>query len=43
MNVYDSERMSEALGENGYEKTPNPDEADMILSVSYTHLRAHET
>ena len=31
MNVYDSERMTEALGEDGYEKTLNPDEADMIL------------
>ena len=37
MNVYDSERMTEALGEDGYEKTLNPDEADMI-PVSYTHL-----
>ena len=36
MNVYDSERMSEALGEDGYEETLNPSEADMILlHVSY--------
>ena len=38
MNVYDSERMSEALGENGYEKTLNPDEADMIL-LNTCHIR----
>ncbi len=31
MNVYDSERMSEALGGDGYEKTLDPNEADMIL------------
>ena len=38
MNVYDSERMSEALGEDGYEKTINPDEADMIL-LNTCHIR----
>ena len=38
MNVYDSERMSEALGEDGYEKTLNPDEADMIL-LNTCHIR----
>ena len=38
MNVYDSERMSEALGEDGYEETPNPDDADMIL-LNTRHIR----
>ena len=38
MNVYDSERMSEALGANGYEKTLSPDEADMIL-LNPCHIR----
>ena len=38
MNVYDSERMSEALGEDGYEKTLNPDDADMIL-LNTCHIR----
>ena len=38
MNVYDSERMSEALGEDGYEKTLNPDAADMIL-LNTCHIR----
>ena len=31
MNVYDSERMAEALGGKGYVETQTPDEADMIL------------
>ena len=38
MNVYDSERMSEALGADGYEKTNSPDEADMIL-LNTCHIR----
>ena len=38
MNVYDSERMSEALGANGYEKTLSPEEADMIL-LNTCHIR----
>ena len=38
MNVYDSERMSEALGEDGYEETLNPDDADMIL-LNTCHIR----
>ena len=38
MNVYDSERMSETLGEDGYEQTLNPDEADMIL-LNTCHIR----
>ncbi|MEL6889630.1 MAG: tRNA (N6-isopentenyl adenosine(37)-C2)-methylthiotransferase MiaB, partial [Pseudomonadota bacterium] len=31
MNVYDSERMAEALGGQGYEQTAHADDADMIL------------
>ena len=38
MNVYDSERMSEALGASGYEKTLSPEEADMIL-LNTCHIR----
>ncbi len=38
MNVYDSERMSEALSAGGYEKTLSPDEADMIL-LNTCHIR----
>ena len=38
MNVYDSERMSETLSEDGYEQTLNPDEADMIL-LNTCHIR----
>ena len=38
MNVYDSERMSEVLGEQGYEQTDTPDDADMIL-LNTCHIR----
>jgi len=38
MNVYDSERMAEALGGNGYEEVSSPDEADMIL-LNTCHIR----
>ncbi|MCL4111658.1 UNVERIFIED_CONTAM: hypothetical protein GTU68_023614 [Idotea baltica] len=38
MNVYDSERMAEALGTSGYETTQNPDDADMIL-LNTCHIR----
>ncbi|SEO34890.1 tRNA-i(6)A37 thiotransferase enzyme MiaB [Salinihabitans flavidus] len=38
MNVYDSERMSEALGGAGYETTDSPDGADMIL-LNTCHIR----
>ncbi|MGI3170324.1 tRNA (N6-isopentenyl adenosine(37)-C2)-methylthiotransferase MiaB [Pseudooceanicola sp. C21-150M6] len=38
MNVYDSERMSEALGGNGYVTVDAPDEADMIL-LNTCHIR----
>ncbi|MFQ6554178.1 tRNA (N6-isopentenyl adenosine(37)-C2)-methylthiotransferase MiaB [Aestuariibius insulae] len=38
MNVYDSERMAEALGGAGYETTDRPDEADMIL-LNTCHIR----
>ena len=38
MNVYDSERMAEALGEEGYEETTDMAEADMIL-LNTCHIR----
>ncbi len=38
MNVYDSERMAEALGPQGYVQTDTPDDADMIL-LNTCHIR----
>ncbi|MCD1627473.1 tRNA (N6-isopentenyl adenosine(37)-C2)-methylthiotransferase MiaB [Seohaeicola saemankumensis] len=38
MNVYDSERMAEALGGSGYVETQTPDDADMIL-FNTCHIR----
>ncbi|MEM9320329.1 MAG: tRNA (N6-isopentenyl adenosine(37)-C2)-methylthiotransferase MiaB [Pseudomonadota bacterium] len=38
MNVYDSERMAEALGTGGYEQTQDIGEADMIL-LNTCHIR----
>lgn len=38
MNVYDSERMAETLGAQGYEATDTPDDADMIL-LNTCHIR----
>ncbi|PTX54728.1 tRNA-i(6)A37 thiotransferase enzyme MiaB [Litoreibacter ponti] len=38
MNVYDSERMAEALGAKGYDTTTEMDEADMIL-LNTCHIR----
>ncbi len=38
MNVYDSERMAEALGGSGYVETATPDDADMIL-LNTCHIR----
>ena len=38
MNVYDSERMAEAMGGAGYETTDTPDDADMIL-LNTCHIR----
>ena len=38
MNVYDSERMAEALGAEGYETTEAIDDADMIL-LNTCHIR----
>ncbi len=38
MNVYDSERMAEALGGRGYVQTDRPEEADMIL-LNTCHIR----
>lgn len=38
MNVYDSERMAEALGAGGYEQVDKPEGADMIL-LNTCHIR----
>jgi tRNA-2-methylthio-N6-dimethylallyladenosine synthase len=38
MNVYDSERMAEALGASGYVTTDSADDADMIL-LNTCHIR----
>ncbi|MGB0797953.1 MAG: tRNA (N6-isopentenyl adenosine(37)-C2)-methylthiotransferase MiaB [Planktomarina sp.] len=38
MNVYDSERMAEALGGQGYTQTQTADDADMIL-MNTCHIR----
>ncbi len=38
MNVYDSERMAEALGGQGYVETKSPEDADMIL-LNTCHIR----
>ena len=38
MNVYDSERMAEVLGEQGYEQVDSPEGADMIL-LNTCHIR----
>ena len=38
MNVYDSERMAESLGGQGYTTVSSPEEADMIL-LNTCHIR----
>lgn len=38
MNVYDSERMVDAMGADGYDTVDSPDEADMIL-LNTCHIR----
>jgi tRNA-2-methylthio-N6-dimethylallyladenosine synthase len=38
MNVYDSERMAEAMGAKGYQLTDDPAEADMVL-LNTCHIR----
>ncbi|QPM91895.1 tRNA (N6-isopentenyl adenosine(37)-C2)-methylthiotransferase MiaB [Pseudooceanicola algae] len=38
MNVYDSERMAEALGGSGYDQVSSPEDADMIL-LNTCHIR----
>ena len=38
MNVYDSERMAEALGAEGYVTTEVAEEADMVL-LNTCHIR----
>jgi len=38
MNVYDSERMSDALGRDGYTSTDSPEDADLVL-INTCHIR----
>ena len=38
MNVYDSQRMADALAADGYSATDNPDDADLIL-LNTCHIR----
>lgn len=38
MNVYDSQRMAEAMGAEGYVETDRPDDADMVL-LNTCHIR----
>ncbi len=38
MNVYDSERMAEAMGAEGYEPTDRPEDADLVL-LNTCHIR----
>src|SRR5690606_36262894 len=38
MNVYDSERMAEAMGAEGYVQTERAEEADMVL-LNTCHIR----
>jgi tRNA-2-methylthio-N6-dimethylallyladenosine synthase len=38
MNVYDSERMAEAMGPGGYTQTDTPEDADLIL-LNTCHIR----
>jgi len=38
MNVYDSQRMADALARDGYEETDTPDDADMVL-LNTCHIR----
>ena len=38
MNVYDSDRMADALAPHGYEPTPTIDDADLVV-LNTCHLR----
>jgi len=38
MNVYDSERIAEALASDGYEQTQDAEQADMVL-LNTCHIR----
>ena len=38
MNVYDSQRMSDALAADGYVEAASPDEADLVL-INTCHIR----
>ena len=43
MNEYDSNRIYDSVRKLGFTKTYDQSSADCYISVSYTHLRAHET
>ena len=48
MNVYDSNRILDLFKNKNYEKVEDPKDANLVVlntchTVSYTHLRAHET
>src|SRR5918993_4400124 len=38
MNVYDAERMTDILAEQGYAETAQPDEADLVI-LNTCHIR----
>ena len=38
MNVYDSDKMLDILGENGYSAINNPDDADLVI-LNTCHIR----
>jgi tRNA-2-methylthio-N6-dimethylallyladenosine synthase len=38
MNVYDSERMAEALADGGYSEAGTPEDADLII-LNTCHIR----
>src|SRR6478735_2121900 len=38
MNVYDSQRMTDALSEEGYQSTDNVEDADLVL-INTCHIR----
>src|SRR5690242_7261864 len=42
MNVYDSDRMADALAPHGYEPTPTMDDADLVV-LNTCHIREHAT
>ena len=43
VNQYETEAMTESFENAGYEIVDYSEFADVYITVSYTHLRAHET